>query len=113
MAKVVHHEARNQPRRGQIAVAQTLVNRLKAGRFGVSICKVANQPGQFFNTAAYRPDRGSDSWATAMTVARAVLEGSADEAAPGAMFFRASYGRAAFFRSRARVGAIGDHVFYR
>ena len=31
MAKVVLHEAANQPREGKIAVAQTLVNRLKAG----------------------------------------------------------------------------------
>src|SRR4051812_27660162 len=28
MAKVVHHESRGQPRRGQLAVAQALINRL-------------------------------------------------------------------------------------
>src|SRR4051812_19075741 len=49
LAKVVHHEARNQPRSGQVAVAQTLVNRMKAGgRFGATICEVANMPGQYF-----------------------------------------------------------------
>jgi len=53
MAKVVLHEAGNQPREGKVAVAQTLVNRLKAGRFGDTICGVANQKGQFFHVASF------------------------------------------------------------
>src|SRR6478736_315825 len=57
MAKVVHHESRGQPRRGQLAVAQALVNRLKAGRFGDSICAVAAQRGQFFDVTSYHPRR--------------------------------------------------------
>lgn len=116
MAKVVHHEARNQPRAGQIAVAQTLLNRIKAGRFGETVCQVANQRGQFFDTAAYRPSQDSDTWANAIDVARAVLRGDAEVSgvAHGAMFFRAASHRAnGFFRGRERVGAIGDHIFYR
>lgn len=117
MAKVVHHEARNQPRRGQIAVAQTLVNRMKAGgRFGETVCEVASQRGQFFDITAYRPNHDSDTWANAVDVSRAVLRGEEDAggAAPGAVYFRAAYRPAStFFRSRQRVGAIGDHIFYR
>jgi spore germination cell wall hydrolase CwlJ-like protein len=117
MAKVVHHEARNQPRQGQLAVAQTLINRMKAGgRFGETVCDVANQPGQFFNTRAYSPTRDSDTWVNAVDVSRAVLRGEedAEEAAPGAVYFRAAYSPAnRFFRTRQRVATIGDHVFYR
>lgn len=116
MAKVVHHEARNQPREGQLAVARTLINRLKAGRFGDSICAVVNQHGQFFDTASYRPNHDSDTWANAVDVSRAVLSGEPEAAAvvPGAIYFRAAYRPAnAFFRGRERVGAIGDHIFYR
>jgi spore germination cell wall hydrolase CwlJ-like protein len=114
LAKVVHHEARNQPRSGQLAVAQTLVNRLKAGgRFGSTICEVANQPGQYFNTSAYRP-RGDESWDEAVEIARDTLNGEADQVAPGAIFFRAAYSPSNnFFRRRQRVAAVGDHVFYR
>jgi spore germination cell wall hydrolase CwlJ-like protein len=115
MAKVVHHEARNQPRAGQIAVAQTLINRIKAGRFGETVCAVANQHGQFFNTGAYHPNRETDTWTNAVDVSRAVLRG--DEDADGmsdAVYFRAAYRPAnAFFKTRQRLGAIGDHVFYR
>jgi spore germination cell wall hydrolase CwlJ-like protein len=114
MAKVVLHEAANQPREGKIAVAQTLVNRLKAGRFGDTICAVANQKGQFFRIAQFRPRRDTNGWQAAVEVAHAVLAGEAEAIAPGAMYFRASYAPAnSFFRSRERVATVGAHIFYR
>ena len=114
LAKVVHHEARNQPRSGQVAVAQTLVNRLKAGgRFGNSICEVANQRGQYFNTSAYRP-HDDETWSQAVDVARDTLSGNEEQVVPGALFFRAAYGtKTGFFRTRQRIASVGDHVFYR
>jgi N-acetylmuramoyl-L-alanine amidase len=114
LAKVVHHEASNQSRSGQVAVAQTLVNRMKAGgRFGSTICEVANQRGQYFKTAAYRPHK-DERWETALDVARDTLRGGEDQVVPGAMFFRAAYIPATnFFRTRQRIAAVGDHVFYR
>jgi len=116
MAKVVMHEANNQPREGKIAVAQTLVNRLKAGngRFGGSICAVVNQKGQYFHIASFHPRRDSDGWQDAVEVAHLVLAGQAEPVAPGAIYFRASYAPAnAFFRTRQRVTTVGAHVFYR
>lgn len=115
MAKVIYHEARNQPRKGQLAVAQTLLNRKKVGgRFGDTICEVANKPGQYFNTHAYHPDEDSDGWANAVDVAREALTGGADPVVPGALFYRASYRPAtSFFRSRQAVATIGAHIFYR
>jgi spore germination cell wall hydrolase CwlJ-like protein len=114
MAKVVHHESRGQPRRGQLAVAQALINRLKAGRFGDSICAVAAQRGQFFNVASYNPRRDTDDWNLAEDVSRDALAGEAEQVAPGALFFRASYAAPnSFFRTRQRVTAVGGHIFYR
>ena len=114
MAKVVLHEAGNQSREGKIAVAQTLVNRLKAGRFGDTICEVANQKGQFFHIASFRPRRDTDGWQEAVEISHSVLAGDAQPVAPGAMYFRASYAPTnAFFRTRERVATVGAHVFYR
>ncbi len=115
MAKVVLHEAGNQPREGKIAVAQTLMNRARAGgRFGGSICEVVNQPGQFFRIASFHPRQDTDGWQDAVEVAHEVLAGQADPVAPGAMYFRASYAPAnAFFRTRQRVTTVGAQVFYR
>lgn len=115
MAKVVHHEAMNQPRRGQLAVAQALVNRLNAGgRFGDTICAVAAQRGQFFDVAAYRPRRDTAEWEAALDVSREALGQADEQVAPGALFFRAAYAPAnSFFRTRQRVAQVGEHVFYR
>jgi spore germination cell wall hydrolase CwlJ-like protein len=114
MAKVVLHEAGNQSREGKVAVAQTLVNRLKAGRFGDTICEVANQKGQFFHIAGFHPRRDTDGWQEAVEIAHSVLAGQAQSVAPGAMYFRASYAPTnAFFRTRERVATVGAHVFYR
>ena len=114
MAKVVHHEARNQPRQGQLAVAQLIMARLASGRFADSVCAVVNQHGQFFETASYNPDRAGEAWATAIEVSREALRGAAAAVAPGALFYHAAYqAPTGFFRTRQRIAALGDHVFYR
>lgn len=113
MAKVVRHEAGNQPLAGQIAVAQVLMNRVKQG-FGDNVCEVANQPGQFFRLNRYHPDRKSTQWATAVDVARSVLAGDARDWSKGALFFHANWARPdSFFRGRTKVARLEDHDFYR
>jgi spore germination cell wall hydrolase CwlJ-like protein len=115
IAKVVRHEAANQSAKGQLAVAQLIVNRVKVGsRFGHDACAVVNQPGQFFNTASYNPDRSSPAWTRAITVSRDALEELSPPVTPGALFYHAAYqAPPSFFRSRQRVAVLGDHVFYR
>lgn len=113
IAKVVHHEASNQPKKGQIAVAHVLVNRVKKG-FGDHVCEVANQRGQFFRLSRYKPSRKTEQWAKAVAVARIVLAGQVDDPSRGALFYRATWKPAnAFFRTRTRVTRLDDHVFYR
>lgn len=113
VAKVVHHEAANQPREGQIAVAHVLVNRVREG-FAPDVCAVARQPRQFFNIDRYHPDRDSDTWAAAVDVARAVLTGEAEDHSQGALYFHANWARLdRFFQGRTRVARLEDHDFYR
>lgn len=114
MAKVVMHEAANQPRSGQLAVAQLIKNRVGQDRFGETVCDVVNQPGQFFRTASYNPRRDSQRWATAVEVSRQAMEGNAQQVVPGAVFYHAaSASPNRFFRSRERISMVGDHIFYR
>mgnify|MGYP002777803604 CR=1 FL=1 len=113
VAKVVHHEAANQPKKGQIAVAHVLVNRVKEG-FGDDVCAVANQPGQFFRLNRYHPDRKSADWAQAVDVARAVLAGETRDHSNGALFFHANWAKLnGFFRTRTKVARVEDHSFFR
>ena len=112
LAKIVLHEAGNQSRQGQLAVAQVVMNRVRSPRFPNSICAVALQPGQFFNVHRYNPPRDA-RWRRALEVARDARAGISPPVVGNALFFRAAYANSAFFRSRTRVAAIGDHVFYR
>jgi spore germination cell wall hydrolase CwlJ-like protein len=110
LAKVVLHEAGNQSRTGQIAVAEVVMNRLRSPRFPKTICGVVLQRGQFFNVHAYRPYRDA-RWPRAVEIAREVRDGEAPRVTNGAFFFRAHYG--AGFPGRTRVATIGGHAFYR
>lgn len=112
LAKVVVHEAGNQSRAGQLAVAQVVMNRVNdsRGRFGRTICGVVMQRGQFFNVHAYNPRRDA-RWRMALEVSREARAGTAEPVVGNALFFHAAY--AAPFRGRTRVTRIGGHVFYR
>jgi hypothetical protein len=114
VAKVVHHEAGNQPRAGQLAVAHVVVNRAESGRFPENVCDVANQPGQFFRLASYHPARTTAVWRAAVAAARAALGGKSSDMTKGAMFFRSAASRPdKFFQSRQRVIQLHDQIFYR
>jgi spore germination cell wall hydrolase CwlJ-like protein len=113
LAKVVVHEAGNQSRDGQMAVAQVVMNRVNdsRGRFGRTICGVIMQRGQFFNVHAYNPPRNA-RWHAAVQVAREARNGSAEPVMEGALFFHAAYANMSF-RGRTRIGRLGGHIFYR
>ena len=111
LAKVVVHEAGNQPRAGQLAVAQVVMNRVRSGRFASTICGVVSQRGQFFNVHAYNPPRDA-RWRLAMELARDAREGISEPVVANALFFRAAYSSGTF-GNRRQVGRIGAHLFYR
>jgi hypothetical protein len=113
MAKVVHHEAANQPLTGQLAVAEVIINRTHSGRFPTTPCAVANQRGQFFQTDSYHVPHASPRWRTAVAIARIAEAGEAPPAAPGALFFHASYARPDWSYRRPLVTQIAGQVFYR
>jgi N-acetylmuramoyl-L-alanine amidase len=113
MAKVVHHEAANQPLNGQLAVAEVIINRTHSGRFPTTACAVANQRGQFFQTDGYHVPRTSPRWRTAVAIARIAQAGKAPPSAPGALYFHASYVRPVWSHRRPLVIQIADQVFYR
>jgi N-acetylmuramoyl-L-alanine amidase len=115
IAKVVRHEAANQSEKGQLAVAQLIINRTRVGsRFGQTPCAVVNQRGQFFNTDSYHPDRSSGAWTRAVAVSRDAVQNVSPAVAPGALFYHAAYhAPPRFFHGRQRVAVLGDHIFYR
>ena len=113
LAKVVMHEAGNQPRLGQVAVARVVLNRLASGRFGRTICGVVNQPGQFFATARYTPSTASVQWHVARLVVAEALLAENRAVVAGALFFKGTHARTSWRTRRVLLAEIGDHSFYR
>lgn len=111
LAKVIHHESANQPREGQVAVGQVIMNRVKSKRFPNTPCAVAMQKGQFFNVHAYNPT-GDKRWKTSLAIARSVRAGNEAEVVANATFFQAVWSDTAFFRTLKFVKRIHGHNFY-
>ncbi|WP_416909042.1 MAG: cell wall hydrolase [Polymorphobacter sp.] len=114
MARVVDHEAANQPRDGKLAVAHVLINRVRSKRFPNTLCAVAYQPKQFSYIKSHRIRENSQRWATARQIAHDALSGRAQDPSGGALFFHATYiAPNSFFRTRTPIAQLEDHIFYR
>ncbi len=113
LARTVLKEASNQTLRGQLAVAQVVLNRMKSATYPKSACAVVGQPGQFAYTDADL-DRGrSKPWDTAVAIATIAQDNRVAQVAPGALFFHATYVSPSWSQTHERIAQIGDHVFYR
>jgi N-acetylmuramoyl-L-alanine amidase len=111
LATAVYFESRGEPLEGQLAVAQTILNRVDSGRFATSICGVINQPRQFSFDRTRAPRPGSD-WQRAQAIARIAANDLWRDVVPRAIAFHAA--RVAPNRAgKTRVATIGNHVFYR
>ena len=115
LAVSVYFESKGEPLDGQLAVAQTMINRTQSGRFPASVCGVLRQRGQFsFVHAGALPavPRSSVAWRDAVAIARIARDGLWKAAAPGALFFHAARVSPGW-NHVVRVASIGNHIFYR
>ncbi|WP_448659378.1 cell wall hydrolase [Sphingomonas sp. CJ99] len=114
LATGVYFESKGEPLSGQLAVAKVILNRTKSGRFPTDVCDVLTQRGQFsFVRGGRLPTVNADSraWRTAVAVARVALDGHWDNPVPGALYFHARHVSPGW--RLARLGSVGNHVFYR
>lgn len=114
LAGAVYFEAKGEPLRGQLSVAEVILNRARSGRFPASVCGVVKQRGQFsFVRGGRFPAiaRASLAWKRAVAIAHIAREGLAEGGAPRALFFHAR--RVSPGWKLTRVAAVGNHIFYR
>jgi N-acetylmuramoyl-L-alanine amidase len=114
LAGAVYFESKGEPLAGQLAVAQVILNRTTSGRFPSSVCGVVFQRSQFsfVRGNSFPPiARGSQQWKEAVGVARVAQQGLHKSDVGKALFFHARYVSPGW--KLARVGTIGNHVFYR
>ncbi len=114
LAAGIYYESKSEPLAGQLAVGQVIANRAKSGRFASTYCGVLFQRSQFSFVRGHSypaPARASRQWENAVAVAKIVHQKLHISSVPGALFFHAK--RVSPGWRLARLGSVGNHIFYR
>ncbi len=122
MTAAIYFEARGESRRGQIAVAQVVMNRVRASAYPDTICGVIYQGQTRRNSCQFsfacdgKPDRPSNMtvWERSKTLAREVMRGEhwlSDVSY--ATHYHANYVNPHWARHFNKVSRIGRHIFYK
>jgi spore germination cell wall hydrolase CwlJ-like protein len=121
LATAIYFEARGETKRGQVAVAQVVLNRASTKGFPPTICGVVYQGAkrktgcQFSFTCDGVPDRIRErkAWATAKKIATDVLSGKTRiPELLRATHYHARYVSPYWAPKMKRLARIGRHIFY-
>lgn len=122
LADAVYFEARGEPIRGQIAVAQVVMNRVFSPFYPKTVCDVVYQNAHRHNACQFTfacdgiPDivTEPDAWARAKRIARDMLDGKLwmPEVAKST-HYHAYWVRPSWRREMKKMFQLGVHTFYR
>lgn len=121
LAAAVYFEARGEPVAGQAAVAQVVLNRVKAPAYPSTICGVVYQNKKWRNRCQFSfacdgiRDKVTDkkSYATAAKVAKSVTRGKSWSRVVGSStHYHATYVNPRWAKKMKRLTKIGRHIFY-
>lgn len=121
LAEALYFEARGETLKGQFAVAEVIVNRVKSARFPDSVCGVINQGTgrkyqcQFTYTCDGNAEKIKERRAYEQVgkVARAVIDGRAPALTSGATHYHTTAVNPNWARVYTKTAKIGVHIFYR
>jgi spore germination cell wall hydrolase CwlJ-like protein len=122
MATAIYFEARGETVKGQTAVGQVIMTRVRSDYYPNTICGVVYQ-GQWNRNACQfsfacdgEPDapKNRQQWATAIDVAKKVISGQAYLKEIGdATHYHATYVSPDWRKMMTKVAKVGVHVFYK
>lgn len=121
LSEALYFEARGETVKGQFAVAEVIINRVKSPRFPGSLCGVINQGTghkyrcQFTYTCDGRDEVVNDpaTYARVAKVARASMDGKAAPLTDGATYYHTTAVKPNWSRVFTKTARIGVHLFYR
>jgi spore germination cell wall hydrolase CwlJ-like protein len=122
LAEGIYFESRGEPVRGQIAVAQVILNRAFSGHYPTSVCGVVYQNAhrhlacQFTFACDRHRDviRDQAAWRRAKEIAAGALDGKLWLSEVGkATHYHAYWVRPGWVRTMQKLHRIGVHTFYR
>ena len=120
LTTAIYYEAALEPRAGQEAVAQVVLNRMRHPGYPRSVCGVvfqgSDRPGCQFSFACdgsmARPP-AAWAWKNAKDVAEHALDGHVMKDVGTATHYHTSWVMAAWTSTMVKVGQIGAHLFFR
>jgi len=121
LAKAVYFEARSEDVRGQMAVAEVIMNRVKDSRFPKTVCAVVYQ-GQYRDTGcqftftcdgSLRHKPAGPAWDRARAVALNVSLGLNKPMTNKATHYHTDYVNPYWSAGMVETAEIGTHIFYR
>ncbi len=121
LSEALYFEARGETVKGQFAVAEVILNRVRSTRFPDTPCGVIKQGTgkrfqcQFTYTCDGRAERISEPGAydRVAKVARLILDGAAGDLTDGATYYHNTSVRPSWSRKFKKTASIGVHIFYK
>ena len=122
LAEAIYFESRGEPKRGQIAVAQVIINRVFSGYYPNDVCKAVYQNAhrhlacQFTFACDNVKDviREPDMWVQAKQISSDMLDGKLWlESVGRATHYHAYWVRPNWIAEMRKLDKIGVHTFYR
>lgn len=118
MTAAIYYEARSEPRAGQAAVAQVVMNRVASRHYPNSVCEVVFQNNGRFcqftfacDGAMARGVRDLAAWGAARDVAQRVLAGERDPVLARATHYHTTAIYPRWAPTHPEITTIGAHVF--
>jgi spore germination cell wall hydrolase CwlJ-like protein len=121
LALNVYWETRGRPRKSQLAIAHTTLNRVANPDFPGTICEVVHQGGErrgecqfgwWCDGKADDPKDG-EAWCDALGVARQARADPAADPTGGALYYHRHGRKLAWTKNLQPLGRIGHHEFYK
>ena len=121
LATAIYFEARGEPVRGQIAVGQVILNRVRSPQFPETICGVVYQGQmqkgcQFSFACDGHTDipRDNEQWTLAQDLSRQITSGKVWLPEVGySTYYHADYVRPGWVNAMSKIDEIGRHIFYK
>ena len=122
LAEGIYFEARGETEKGQAAVAQVILNRVRNPKYPDTICGVVYQNIKWYNRCqfSFACDKIKDHvipgrhWETAKAIALAVTAGKIwIDAVGSSTHYHATYVSPNWGPTMIRVAKVGQHIFYR
>ncbi|MDD7911221.1 cell wall hydrolase [Pseudovibrio exalbescens] len=122
LAEAIYFEARGEPYKGQEAVAQVVLNRVKNPAYPNTICKVVYQNRHMRNACQFSfacdgiPERVQKgrAWTQSQEIAEKAVNGEVNlSEVDASTHYHATYVRPRWAGTMKKLNRIGKHIFYK